>query len=450
MEQSSPVPVVPESDAGSAQDIGSSDVASARVRRIQRTALALLLLSGIVNYIDRATLSIANPLIRHDLGLSIAEMGLLLSAFLWAYAFAQLPAGAFVDRFGARVMLAVSLAIWSVAQAFGGVVNSFGQFFAARMVLGIGEAPQFPTSAKVVRDWFGKKERGTATGIWNSSSTLGTAISAPLLTVVMLTVGWRWMFGIMGIAGLVLALCFYLVHRDPNQVDLTQRERAYLSDVEGEVSSRPTWREWRRLFEFGTTWGMLLGFFGTIYVLWLYNAWLPTYLQMELHLTIAKSGWVAAVPYLFGVVGSLSGGKVCDVLARRGVSAINSRKYPMAASLLGVALFTILTGLTHSVTLAVVFISISMLLLYVSSSAAWAMASVAAPANCTASIGAMQNFGGYFGGALAPVITGFIVQQTHSFQPALFVGAGVATVAVIGYWILVRAPIPAAALSQNS
>jgi len=290
MEQSSAVPRVPESDASAAQNIASNDRATPRVRRIQRTALALLLLSGVINYIDRATLSIANPLIRQDLGLSVGEMGLLLSAFLWAYAFAQLPAGALVDRFGARIMLTVSLATWSVAQAFGGVVSSFGQFFAARMVLGIGEAPQFPTSAKVVRDWFGKKERGAATGIWNSSSTLGTAISAPLLTVVMLTVGWRWMFGIMGIAGLVVALCFFLVHRDPRQVDLTQRERAYLTDVDGEIQSRPTWREWRRLFEFSTTWGMLLGFFGTIYVLWLYNAWLPTYLQMEFHLTIAKSG----------------------------------------------------------------------------------------------------------------------------------------------------------------
>src|SRR6185312_8332671 len=145
----------------------------------------------------------------------------------------------------------------------------------------------------------------------------------PLLTVLMLTVGWRWMFGIMGIAGLLVALGFFILHRDPHQVDLTQRERAHLSDVDGEAQSRPTWREWRRLFEFSTTWGMLLGFFGTIYVLWLYNAWLPTYLQMEFHLTIAKTGWVAAIPYLFGVVGSLSGGKICDVLARRGVSAVN-------------------------------------------------------------------------------------------------------------------------------
>ncbi|MCM2540564.1 MFS transporter [Burkholderia glumae] len=420
----------------------AGDAASPRIRRIQRTALTLLLMSGVVNYLDRATLSIATPLIRHDLGFSVPQMGLLLSAFLWAYAFAQLPAGILIDRLGARLTLAASLGLWSIAQTFGGLVNGFSTFFAARMVLGVGEAPQFPTSARIVRDWFAGHERGTATGIWNSSSTLGTAISAPLLTLLMLNVGWRWMFVVMGAAGLLLAVAFYLLHRDPRHVTLTHRERAYLDDAGGLTGTRPSWADWRHLLRYRSTWGMLLGFFGTIYVLWLYNAWLPTYLQMEHHLTIARTGWVAAVPYVFGVIGSLSGGRICDVLARHGVSTMNSRKYPMVALLLGIAVFTTLTALTDSTTLAVVFISVSMLLMYISSSAAWAMASVAAPANSTASIGAMQNFGGYFGGALAPVVTGFIVAATHSFKPALYVGAAVVVVAMVGYWTLVGEPVP--------
>ncbi|WP_257835356.1 MFS transporter [Burkholderia glumae] len=420
----------------------AGDAASPRIRRIQRTALTLLLMSGVVNYLDRATLSIATPLIRHDLGFSVPQMGLLLSAFLWAYAFAQLPAGILIDRLGARLTLAASLGLWSIAQTFGGLVNGFSTFFAARMVLGVGEAPQFPTSARIVRDWFARHERGTATGIWNSSSTLGTAISAPLLTLLMLNVGWRWMFVVMGAAGLLLAVAFYLLHRDPRHVTLTHRERAYLDDAGGLAGTRPSWADWRHLLRYRSTWGMLLGFFGTIYVLWLYDAWLPTYLQMEHHLTIARTGWVAAVPYVFGVIGSLSGGRICDMLARHGVSTMNSRKYPMVASLLGIAVFTTLTALTDSTTLAVVFISVSMLLMYISSSAAWAMASVAAPANSTASIGAMQNFGGYFGGALAPVVTGFIVAATHSFKPALYVGAAVVVVAMVGYWTLVGEPVP--------
>ena len=125
--------------------------ATPRVRRIQRSALTLLVISGAVSTIDRAALAIANPLVRHDLGLSVAQMGLLLSAFLWAYAFSQLPVGALIDRFGPRKLLAWGLTLWSGAQLLCGFVATTTQFFAARMLLGVGEAPQFPTAGRVVR-----------------------------------------------------------------------------------------------------------------------------------------------------------------------------------------------------------------------------------------------------------------------------------------------------------
>ena len=138
-----------------------------RVRAIQRTALAMLVLAGAVNYIDRATLAVANPLIRDELHLSIADMGYLLSAFLWSYAFAQLPTGAMVDKLGPRLLLTLGLSLWSFAQLLGGLVQSFGQFFAARVLLGVGEAPQFPTGARVAGDWFNPRDRGLGTGIFN-------------------------------------------------------------------------------------------------------------------------------------------------------------------------------------------------------------------------------------------------------------------------------------------
>jgi sugar phosphate permease len=417
--------------------------ATPRIKAAQRTVLALLVTAGIINYVDRATLAIANPLIRHDLGLSIADMGLLLSAFLWSYAFCQLPAGALVDRLGPRLMLTVSLSLWSLAQLLGALVAGFGTFFGARVLLGAAESPTFPTCARITRDWFNVRSRGSATGIWNCSSTLGTAISAPLLTFLMLSFGWRWMFAIMGIAGLLMALTFYVLHRDPGQVPLTEAEKEHLG--EGEVKSRPTpvtWRQWRRLLEFRTTWGMICGYFGTIYVTWIYTAWLPGYLEIERHISIAKTGWVAAVPFLFGVLGSVLGGRFADMLVRHGVSPMNSRKLPMAASLVLTALFTVLAAETASNVVSVVCISASLFLLYVSSTTAWAMAPVAAPANATASLGAMQNFGGYLGGALAPTVTGFIVQSSGRFAPAFLVGAAVALVAAIGYFLLVSAAIP--------
>jgi MFS family permease len=143
------------------------------------------------------------------------------------------------------------------------------------------------------------------------------------------------------------------------------------------------------------------------------------------------------------VVGSILGGRIADWLVVRGVSPMNSRKYPMTISLLLTALFTVIAALTPSNTVAVACISVCLFLLYVSSATAWAMAPVAAAPNCTASIGSMQNFGGYLGGALAPMVTGFIVQASGSFVPAFLVGAAIAFCAGVGYFFIVRDPIPA-------
>lgn len=303
--------------------------ATPRVRRIQTISLALLVTAGVVNYVDRATLAVANPLIREDLGLSIPEMGLLLSAFLWAYAFAQLPAGVLADRFGPRLTLTLGLTCWSFGQMLGGAVTSFWQFVSARIVLGIGEAPHFPTCARVSRDWFNIRQRGTATGIWNCASSLGTFLALPLLTFLMVSFGWRAMFVIMGAVGLVLAAIVYGVFRNPRETDLTPGERAFLEEGDAPNASRPvTWSAWRRLFGFRTSWGMIVGYFGCIYMTWLYTAWLPSYLEIERHFTLQKTGLVGSIPFAFGVLGGILGGRVVDMLVRRGVDPIRSRKIP--------------------------------------------------------------------------------------------------------------------------
>lgn len=419
-----------------------------RVRFMQTAALSLLVLSGVVNYIDRATLAIANPLVRHDLGLSIRDMGLLLSAFLWAYAFAQLPAGALVDRLGPRLLLALGLALWSGAQALGGLVRNFFEFSLARALLGLGEAPQFPTGARVVRDWFPVRQRGLATGIFNCASTLGNAIGAPLLTFLMLLFGWRWMFVIMGAAGLVVALLWYLIYRDVETMALTEAERAWIAAGAPPEPRHPTeFREWLRLFRFRTTWGMIAGYFGTIYLTWVYTAWLPGYLEIERHMSIAKTGWAAAIPSAAGVAGGIFGGWVVDLFLRRGFDPIASRKYPMAAALTGMSAFTVFAAYVPSNAWAIAFISAAVFLGYATSSSCWAMASVAAPPNYTASIGAIQNFGGYLGGALAPTVTGFIVEATGSFIPTLLLGAAIGLLSAVAYLLIIRRPITARDLS---
>src|ERR1700712_5010567 len=203
-----------------------------RVKAAQRSALTVLVIAGTLNYINRATLSVANPLIRNDLGLSIADMGLLLSAFLWAYAFFQLPGGALVDRVGPRRLLSVGMTVWSVAQVVGGFVTSFAQFSIARVFLGLGEAPMFSSCVRVVRDWYNVRDRGLPTGIWNCTSSLGPALAPPILTALMIGFGWRWMFASMGILGLIVAAVWFLLYRDPTEAHFTDEERHYLTDGE--------------------------------------------------------------------------------------------------------------------------------------------------------------------------------------------------------------------------
>jgi MFS family permease len=402
----------------------------------------LLIAGGALNYIDRATLSVANKLIQDDLGIPVGKMGLLLSAFLWAYAVAQLPVGGLIDRFGPRRLLGLGLFSWSVAQAAGGLVTGFGTFIAARFALGVGEAPLFPGGARVVRDWFGVRERGFATGLLQSASSLGNFIAVPLLTYLMLSLNWRWMFVIVGGVGVALAIVWWTVHRDPAEVRLTPDETRYLTEGDENTTSRPpSFAQWAQLFAHRTTWGMIAGFFGTIYTLWLYTGWLPYYLEHERHMSVAKVGWVAAIPYFFGCVGAVTGGWLCDFLTRRGWAPIAGRKLLISTSLCGISVCTVGTAFAPSNALALTFISISLFLIYIASSAAWATVPIAAPSQYTASLGSIQNFGGYLGGALAPTVTGLIVQRTGSFSQALLLSAAISSIGAAAYLLLVRQPI---------
>jgi MFS family permease len=410
----------------------------------------MLLFGGAIAYVDRATLSIANPLIRKEMGLSVGDMGLLLSAFLWAYAVAQLPAGGLVDRLKPRRALGLGLVLWSIAQMLGGLVGNFWQFVLARIILGLGESPQYVTGTRVARDWFHAKDRGLATGIFISASALGTAISAPMLTALMLAFGWRWMFGIMGIAGIVLGTVWLTLYRDPDKANLTAEESAYLVAGDGPAPARAegSLREWGRMFRFRTTWGVVAGHFGEVYMIWLYTAWLPGYLEMERHMSIKTTGWVAAIPFIAATVGGLWGGWFGDVLVRRGWSPIDSRRYPLTISLLLVGVFTAWAAFIESNTAAVALISISMLLNQIASTNVWSIVSVASPKKFTASFAGISNCGGYVGAALAPTVTGFIVQATGSFVPALLVGSAVAVVGAVLFFVLITVPLSDADLAD--
>ena len=271
-----------------------------RIRRIQTVTLVLLFMAGIVNFLDRSSLSVAGEAIRGELGLSATEFGVLLSAFSLSYGFSQLPSGILLDRFGPRIVLGAGLIFWSLMQALTGMVNSFSHFILMRIGLGIGEAPFMPAGVKSITDWYAQKERGTALGIFNSSTVIGQAIAPPALVLMQLAWGWRTMFVIIGVAGILVGICWYAWYRNRAQFVLTEEERTYLS---APVKPRPQlqFSEWLALFKHRTTWGMILGFSGVNYTGWLYIAWLPGYLQAEQGFSLAKTGWVVDTTHSFNL-----------------------------------------------------------------------------------------------------------------------------------------------------
>jgi cyanate permease len=219
-------------------------------------------------------------------------------------------------------------------------------------------------------------------------------------------------------------------------------ERSYLTqDERSSIDEKISFAEWRSLLRVLTTWGMVFGNFGNGYMTWLYVTWLPQYLESQRHISVYQVGWIASIPYILAVIASVSTGFAIDRLLVLGFSPMASRKLPIIIGMFGAAACTICAAIISSNAIAIVAISGAVFMGGMASSGIWGLAVVVAPAKSTASLGSMQNFGGFIGAALAPMLTGFIVEATKSFVPALLLSAGIAVVSASIYLLAVRRPI---------
>ncbi|PCE23174.1 MFS transporter [Paraburkholderia acidicola] len=416
---------------------------SRRIVRIQRLAVGFLLVAGIVNYLDRSALSIANVLIREELGLSTTQMGLLLSVFSIAYAIGQIPSGALLDRLGVRVVLGVGMFLWSIAQTLSGFTHTVRGLLLCRFFLGVSEAPLVLGGVKVVNDWFNFRHRGLPTALVAVSQAVSSTFAPMILTAIMLAFGWRIMFAIMGVLGIMVAVGWLLIYRDRSAVELTASEQQYLDEnrTGGDVGMRPTRADWIGLFRQRTTWGMVFGFMGIVYMVWLFMTWLPGYLETTHHLSIARTGGIAAIPFACGALGQLLGGAMIDALIKRGVGPIDSRKWLICAGLVVAALLTAPAAFATNLWVAVALISGAVGAINLAGACAWALVNAATPSRLVASLGAIQNCGGFLGGSLAPWVTGWVVNRTGSFFWALLVSSAACVLSALSYACLVRKPI---------
>lgn len=412
------------------------------IKNLRYWILAWLLLAGVLNYMDRSSVAIAAPHMIEELGLTRTDIGLLGAAFSWTYAIFQLPAGYLIDKIGARKMYIIAVGFWSLATSLMSVGRSLTQFVTFRVLLGIGESPNSPNCSKIATEWFPRSERGQAAGIWDSGSKWGSALAPPILTALTIWFGWRAMFLIIGLVGIILALSFWAFYRDPeNSKRLSEEEYRHIQTGRDDRSVEAPKLPWLKFFTYKQTWGMMLGFFSSIWIWNIFITFLPLYLQDALGVSFADSGWLAAIPYLASAIGGIYAGRVTLVIARKHGDPLQSKRIVLIVSSIVLAALLVVVPLVLNVTLAMVVLCFALAFIAGIQSQSWALTSDLVPDSHAAQFGGIMNFGGYFGGALAPVVTGMIVDNTGSYVWAFFVSAAVALSGASFYGFLVREPV---------
>ncbi len=386
----------------------------------KRAVLALLFAAGLVNFFDRTALSIANTNVRADMHISATGMGWLLAAFSFAYGTAQLPLVAILQRGSTRNLFGLGLCVWSAAQGLTGLVRGMPAFLALRMLLGIGESPFYPCGIGIVREQFPEQERGRATAAMSMSQTLGLAAAPPILTGLLLHFGWRWMFAGLGAAGLVVAAAWWSVYR-PHSVTAPL------------ALPNATPRLCRRLLRSRTVWGMMVGFSGINYTNWLYTAWLPGYLREARHVSLTRTGWLAAIPFLAGAAGMLLSGASSDVLRKRGAPLVHVHRANLVSGMVLSAASTFFVARSASTGAAVAFISAALFFIHFAGTSGWGYVQTIAPEGWAASVGALQNFASFLVASIAPVLTGWLLDRTHSFTLALVACTCVTLLGAVSY-----------------
>jgi MFS transporter, ACS family, D-galactonate transporter len=403
----------------------------------------LLGLGVLVNYFDRVNLSVSQAALFTTFGISSVTFGYLSGAYNWTYALCQLPIGVILDKFGVRRVGRISTFLWGIASFAAAVSTSVGGLFAARFLLGIGEAPTFPANAKAVGRWFPPRERSFATGIFDGAAKFSSAIGVPLIGLLLLRIGWRWSFAATGVISLLYFLLFSRIYRDPHDdLELTTEERNYIEQTADssealavEAADGPPVSLWTLLRQRKVL-GMVLGFGSYNYVFYLLLTWLPGYLSIQLHMDLMHSFLYTGFPWLVATFADLFvGGWLADALIQRGWDANRVRKTILIGGM-ACGLGILGAANPHSPLSALLWISLSIGGLSAAAPIGWSIPSLITPRSSVGSVGGIMNFSNQISGITAPILTGYIVQSLHSFAWAFAVAACYLVVGIAAYIFL--------------
>ncbi len=403
-----------------------------------RWGIALLLGIGIlISSIDRIDLTVAGGALGHEFGLNAEALGYLFGAYGVTYAIAQIPAGVLLDRFGVQLVGRVAALAWSLFALLSAAAGSFGMLVAANLALGLGKAPAYPLSAKATGYWFPARERSTATAIFDAGAKLATAIGMPLLSLIVMTHGWRAMFLVTGIVSLLFFGAFFLFYRDPaGDARLTHAERVHIETGNAQAAGLPASGALAGLLGQAKVWGITIGFGAYGYAFFLLLTWLPGYLANTFGMSLLATGLYTAIPWLIAAIAEvLVGGVLVDALIARGANAMRVRKSVLVVGmLLGVSIFG--AAMTRDPNVAIAYIAVALAGLAVAAPVAWSLPSLIAPPGTVGTVASIMNFANIVMAFVAPIVAGHIVASTGSFTNVLYTAAGALIVGVLSYVLL--------------
>jgi ACS family hexuronate transporter-like MFS transporter len=403
---------------------------------------ALLFFATTINYIDRSVLGILAPLLQNEIGWNEVEYGYIVAAFTGAYAIGLFFVGRFVDTVGTKIGYAASMIVWSIAAAGHALVKTVFGFGVARFSLGLGESGNFPAAIKATAEWFPKKERAFATGLFNSGANAGAVVAPLVVPWITLTWGWREAFLFTGLIGIIwLAFWLWLYEVPERHRRVTQAEKEYIrSDPEG---STPEKVPWIALLRHRQAWAFVAAKFLTDPIWWFYVYWLPKFLNQRYGLDLAHLGLPLIVIYTMTSVGSIGGGWLSGALIRRGWSVDRARKSVMLASALFI--IPIVVASTVPEWWAVGLIGLATAAHQAWSANLFTTVSDMFPRKAVGSVVGLGGTAGSIGGMVIATAVGLILQLTGSYL-IVFVVAGSAYVIALAVFSLLVPRIDTVAL----
>ena len=414
----------------------------------------LLFFAGMLNYLDRAALSVVAPLLKTELHIDDAQMGFIFSSFFIGYCALCFVGGWAADTYGPKKVFAWAAGVWSLFCGLTAIITGYVHLLIFRVLFGMGEGPMGTTTNKAITNWFPREEAGRALGFTNCGQPLGAAVAGPIVGLVALNYGWRVSFVVIALLGALWLVAWLLIFKDtPEQhpkVSEAERELIRVSRAEVLVEGVQEGRSLVSYIFSAPVLAVATAFFCFNYVLYFFLTWLPSYLMDFQHLDIKSMSIIAVIPWLGAALGFLGGGFVTDALARKLGNVILARKCVLIVGLGVAASCVMITTQVSSLSMAVACITVSSVFLFVTPQICWGLIQDIVPKNRVGGTGGFVHLLANLAGIIAPSLTGLVVQYGGGYNVAFVIAAGVCGLGMLVVILAVRGHAPAAENQRTS